>query len=311
MIVNLVSGPVPPMLATAVPEVFDSPDYLYEPKWDGYRAIAFLDRSTSLQSRRLRDMTGEFPELKGMNQSLRAGQATLDGEIVSFSEGRPSFQALQHRSGRVVYIAFDILCVDYEAVTGRPLSERKALLEQVVETGDAVAVPECCRGTGKALFDAVSREGLEGIVAKRAGSPYVPGERSRDWLKVKVKRTVDCVIGGISRGVGTAVGSVALGLYEEGALLYVGHAGTGFNEAERQEILRSVRAADGPPFAIEGRGLPAELRQTAWVRPDLVCEVCYTEMTRDLKLRHPSFVRLRSDKSPSDCTLDQIGGGAH
>lgn len=304
---NAADGPIPPMLAIPHDRPFDSPRHFFELKWDGYRAIAFLDQRTRLQSRRLRDITGEFPELGRLNGRLVREQATLDGEIVAMRDGKPDFQSLQHRRGPAVFVVFDILSVDGQAVIQRPLSERKELLASAVREGEGLVVAAFFPREGKALFRAATVRGLEGIVAKDADSPYVPGGRTSHWLKVKVRRTVDCVIGGVLRGVGGPLGSLALGLYCGPDLLYVGNVGTGFSEEEREALVSVLEFSEEAPFRVPGRRLPPELRGALWVKPDRVCEVSYTEMTDDFRLRHPSYLRLRGDKLSTECTFRQLG----
>ncbi|MCR4398243.1 MAG: non-homologous end-joining DNA ligase [Firmicutes bacterium] len=303
-----VNGPLEPMLATPCAEPFDSPDYYFEPKWDGYRAVAFLGDATVLQSRRLKDITPEFPSLGRLHAALRHRSATLDGEVVVIRRGKPSFQALQRGGGRPVYVAFDLLSVNGRGLLDVPLGERKSMLDAALHDTGEVALSPYFRGRGRALFREMAGRGLEGIVAKRVDSPYLPGRRTSYWLKIKVRRVADCVIGAVSRGVGHFVGSLALGLYSAEELVYVGRAGTGLNERERVALWESLTRADGPPFHFPSGRIPTELRGAVWVVPDTVCEISFAEVTDDLALRHASYVRLRRDKSPAECTLDQLTG---
>ncbi len=306
-----INGPIPPMLAIPGEMAFDSPEHLFEIKWDGYRAIAFLGTETRLQSRRLRNITGEFPELADLHSWVCGGRVTLDGEIVVMKGGRPDFQALQGREGRPIYVAFDILAMNGVSLVDRPLVERKRMLtagvrSTTVGAGGGIIVTPFFPGRGVLLFEAAVERGLEGIVAKSAASPYLPGARTAHWKKIRRRRTVDCVIGGVSGGAGSPLGSLALGLFAGRELIYVGHVGTGFSEDERIDLLRSFTFTSGIPFTIETHRLPLEFRNTRWVKPDIVCEVSYTEITGGLRLRHPSYQRLRRDKPPSECTFDQI-----
>ncbi|MGE5543101.1 MAG: ATP-dependent DNA ligase, partial [Bacillota bacterium] len=236
-----VNGPIAPMLATPVEKAFDSLEYLFEIKWDGYRAIAFLGSETRLQSRRLRDITGEFPDLGNLHRSFPGTSMTLDGEIVVMKGGRPDFQALQHRQGPAIYVAFDILALNGEGLLDHPLVERKRMLAAAVKAAavggdERITVAPFFPGAGVSLFEAAAERGLEGIVAKSGGSPYLPGARTAYWKKVRCKRTVDCVIGGVSSGAGSPLGSLALGLYAGHNLIYTGHTGTGFSDREREQL---------------------------------------------------------------------------
>ncbi|NPV70920.1 MAG: ATP-dependent DNA ligase [Firmicutes bacterium] len=308
--IDPVSGPVPPMLATPVEKPFDSPDYAFELKWDGYRAIAFVGardgRGVTLQSRNLRDITSEFPGLAGIHRRISGGRATLDGEIVVMKGGRPSFQALQHREEPPVYVAFDILSLNGKSLLEQPFGERRRVLEDSVQPGGDIILSSTFEREGVRLYETASERGLEGIVAKRLDSPYVPGRRSSYWLKIKARRAADCVIGGINRGVGTPVGSLAVGLYDGDELIYVGSVGAGLTDAVRLDLLSRLKAAEAPPFSFGRRGIPREVRGAFWVGPDTVCEVGYAEMTKDLRLRQPSYLRLREDKHPRECDFVQI-----
>jgi len=310
---------IAPMLATAADEPFDSPAFSYEPKWDGVRTLAFVDGGVvRLQTRNLLDCTAQYPEVHGIAEALTgAYQAILDGEIVALDEkGVPSFQRLQprmhvrdesavkrlRRSAPVRYQVFDVLWIDGEDLARRPLRERQRRLEEVITPMGAIGRAEPFIGTGRALFEAVREQGLEGIVAKRLDSPYTFG-RSAAWIKVKSQRTIDCVIGGWTMGQGgrqSTLGSLLLGVYRDGTLTPVGHVGTGFDEKTLKDLLAKLSERESPtcPF-----GPAPRVNQPArWCLPELVCEVHYTELTKDGTLRHPTFRGLRSDIDPRDCT---------
>lgn len=316
-----------PMLASDGGEAFDDPGWLFEVKWDGVRAVATVVRphagpaSTTLVTRQGNDVTTGYPELDGLWERVLARNAVLDGEIVAFdAHGRPSFQRLQQRMHvrdphqvkrlqervPVVYMVFDVLAVDGEPLIDLPLVERLACLDDLLVAGDRVQRSEGVQGAGCALYEAVRDRGLEGVLAKRAASVYRPGKRSRDWLKLKVRHRVDVVIGGWQTGEGArggTIGSLLLGLYDEGDLRYVGKVGTGFDDAElvrMQEHLRE-RATATRPFA--GREGP---RAANWVRPELVCTVEYSEVTEGLHLRAPSYKGLRPDVDPRECVIEDI-----
>lgn len=331
------------MLGATAPRPFDSPDFLFEVKWDGYRAVAFLGGGrTRLQSRNLRDLTPHYPTLSGLHLLYPDRRLVLDGEVVAFSRGKPDFGRLQRGEGPFTYVAFDLLYVDGESFLRRPLTERRGALAALL--GEAGAAPrgageggapslaqgplpvpillsEAFPVNGVSLFQAAKRLDLEGIMAKRATSPYRPGVRSEDWLKVKNTKTMECVIAGYTRGDGFAhVGSLVLGAHQtppqatpneaaqkgnagDYGLVYVGNAGTGFTGEEVTRILGLMHPlAPGSPCPLPN--VPAALRREAvWVQPELVCEIEFTELTADRRLRHPTYRGLRWDKSPGECVL--------
>jgi len=314
---------VPPMMAVAADEPFDSPDFVYEPKWDGVRTLAFVDGGeVRLQTRNLLDCTKQYPEATQVAEALTGGyQAIVDGEIVALDpKGVPSFQRLQprmhqtddsairklRRSTPVVYEAFDILYLDGEDLTRRPLRERLAKLDAALTPMGAIRRSEGFVGTGLALFAAAREQGLEGIVAKRLDSVYVPGARSPAWVKIKAFRSMDCVIGGWTEGQGgraKTLGALLLGVYRDGKLQPVGHVGTGFDERTLRDLLGMLEKHESPtsPFAT-----PPRVNQPArWCLPELVCEVAYGEITRDGTLRHPTYRGLRPDVDPKDCTGEE------
>ncbi len=312
---------ITPMLATATSQPFDSPEWAFEPKWDGVRTIAFVDGAVvRLQSRNLRDVTGQYPEveLACAHALTGAHRAILDGEIVALDPGgRPSFQLLQPRMHAnaaavarlrklgppVFYYVFDLLWVDGEELVARPLRERAKRLREVLEAMGAVRLSEAIPTDGVALFDAVREHGLEGVIAKRFDAPYVQG-RSTLWLKVKAKRTTDCVIGGWTEGSGgreKALGALLLGVYDESGVevRYVGHVGTGFDEATMKMLLAELRERETKrsPFTT----VPKPNAPAHWARPELVCAVEFTEWTAEGNIRHPSYKGLRQDIDPTEC----------
>ena len=236
-----------PMLATLVDEPFDDPDWLFEIKWDGYRAIAFVESdSLRLVSRNQNDLTKAYPELQEIPQHIRASTAILDGEIVALDEqGRPSFGLMQQRTGvgeggrrirrtrddiPVVYYVFDLLYLDGYNLMRVELEKRKELLASILAVNDGLRFSDHYVGRGIDLFPAAAGRGLEGIVAKQRRSSYLP-KRSQEWLKIKITRRQECVIGGYTdpRGSRENFGSLVLGLYDDhGRLIHVGHAGSGF-----------------------------------------------------------------------------------
>jgi len=311
-----------PMMASLTAAPFDDDGWLFEVKWDGHRCLANLGRATRLTSRTARDMTGQFPELIDLHRQLAARNAVVDGEIVALDrDGRPSFERMQDRFHRapeelarnkgrvpVQFIAFDLLWLDGEPLLDLPLTERRARLAEVlVETRD-VRLSQVVHGRGVDFFEQARGLGLEGVVAKRAASPYRPGTRSHDWRKIKALRRQDCVIVGWTPGQGqrgTTLGALLLAVSDGGRLRYAGNVGTGFTQAFLADLLPALveREVAEPRF----EGAP-RLRGARFVRPELVCEVEYLKWTDDGKLRAASFKGLRPDKPPSDCVREDPVG---
>jgi bifunctional non-homologous end joining protein LigD len=314
---------IQPMLASVVEKPFDDPNWLFEIKWDGYRAIAFIENSkVRLVSRNQNDLTPRYPELRELANFLTAKSAILDGEVVVLDEqGRSSFSLMQQRTGirshgrqatprselPALYYAFDLLYLDGYDLRRVALEERKRVLKEVLTAGEIIRYSDHYAGQGIALFDAAKQKGLEGILAKHRGSTYEE-RRSREWLKIKITQTVDCVIGGYTDPEGTRqyFGSLVLGLYDKKKkLIHVGQAGTGFDHALLKEIsgiLKPIETSKNP-FAN-----PVEAHNVHWVKPLRVAEVKFSEWTHEtgeggLKLRAPVFMGLREDKSPGECTF--------
>jgi bifunctional non-homologous end joining protein LigD len=306
-----------PMMAVLTSQPFDDDEWLFEVKWDGHRCLANLGTSTRLTSRTTRDMTAQFPELIDMHRQLAARNAVVDGEIVALDrDGRPSFERMQDRFHRtpeelarnkgrvpVQFLAFDLLWLDGRSLLDLPLLERRARLAEVlVETRD-IRLSQVVEGAGRDFFDQVKALKLEGIVAKRAASPYRPGTRSHDWRKIKALCLQDCVIVGWTPGKGgrsATLGSLLLAVYDDGRLRYAGNVGTGFTHAFLADLLARLEElqVDKPHFeGFEGTLRP---RGARFVRPELVCEVEYLKWTQDDKLRAASFKGLRPDKLPTD-----------
>jgi DNA ligase D-like protein (predicted ligase) len=307
---------IKPMLAESLREPFDSPDHVFEVKWDGTRAIAFVRGGAHrFQNRRFNDITSRYPELRVRTRK----DAILDGEVVILADGIPSFERLQereHTGDRIridylakrmpaTYVAFDVLYVEKEDVTGLPLERRKELLQDLLVQEGNVAISEMIDARGVDFFRAVVDRGLEGIIAKRKGSRYHMGKRTRDWIKIKKSIHLDCIVCGITQGSGeraSTFGALVLGVYRGGEVSYVGRVGTGFDEATRREILERLRpfAADSCPF----REVP-EMEDPVgfWARPGLVCEVRFLEWSKEGHMRAPAFGRVRADKDPRECVV--------
>ena len=297
------------MLATLVDAPFDDDEWLFEIKWDGYRAVCTIDDKgrLTLSSRNDIDLLARFPVMDALAEAFSSVPIVVDGEIVSLdAKGRSEFQRLQEyqqSQSPLTYVAFDLLYADGRDLRKTPLEERKALLERMIADDDLVLYSKHVVGNGTAFFDAAKKGGLEGIVGKKRSSPYQE-RRSRDWVKIKAQLEAEFVVGGWTdpRGSRKGFGALLLGAHDGGKLRYVGSVGTGFNQktlaalhARLQKIARKTS-----PFAT-----PVDVREaTHWVKPELVVQVRYTELTRDLQLRHPAYLGERFDKPAEDVTLE-------
>jgi len=314
-----------PMLATSVEDPFDDPAWLYEIKWDGYRAVAFIQNGKlRLVSRTQNDLTAQFAELKDIPKFVKAKTAVLDGEIVALdTDGRSSFSLMQQRTGirkwgqrvagnpeiQVLYYAFDLIYFDGHDLRRLPLEQRKQALATLVVAAGPLRISDHF-DQGKALFAAAKQQGLEGILAKKRDSCYEE-KRTRDWLKIKITDTIDCVIGGYTEPEGTRqyFGSIVLGLYnKKKQLIHVGQAGTGFTQATLKDHWKKLEKLKitHNPFHSQVEAL----RKVHWVKPELVAEIKFTEWTHEsedggMKLRAPVFLRLRDDKKPEQCVLER------
>jgi DNA ligase D-like protein (predicted ligase) len=305
---------IKPMLAQ-IAEPFDSEDFWFELKLDGSRTLAFIGEKLRLQNRRLLDITHRYPELT-LKDDVDAREAILDGEIIVTKGGKPDFRMLQTREHvgeelriellsqtmPATFIAFDLLYLNGKPLIDLPLVERRAKLEEIVAESSRLLLSRYVETYGKRYFEEVKRLGLEGAMAKRKQSTYQMGKRSRDWLKLKAIKTADVVIVGYTPGEGWRseyFGALAIGAYREGKLEFMGKVGTGFDESSLKSIssLLKARTADVKPVEAEP---PYEVR---WVKPELVCEVRFMEVTPDLKLRAPVFRRFRNDKAPEECEI--------
>ena len=314
----------------------DDEGWAYEVKWDGIRALAFADGgSWSMQSRRLEDVTPRYPELEPIAKQLGKRSAVLDGEVVALDEqGRARFQLIQARMGLtspamvkartkqqpVDFVIFDLLHLDGRRVRDLPYTDRRELLLELGLEGERWRTPRHRLGGGAELLEAARRQGLEGIVAKRCDSPYRPGKRGGEWIKARVWRRQEFVIGGHIPGEGKRadrVGSLLVGYYDERAselrkgssqrLVFAGGVGSGLKEADLQlltEELRRLHRADSPFEVGAPRGPKA--RFAVWCEPELVCEVSWTEFTREGTLRQPAFKGMRDDKDPREVVREDM-----
>jgi bifunctional non-homologous end joining protein LigD len=306
---------IEPMTARLVPQLPSGGEWIYEVKFDGYRALIVKDGvSVQIRSRNDNDLTATYPGIEAAARRLAVESTVLDGEIVAVdAQGRPSFQALQHRRGFAGYVpvfyAFDLLHVDGEELTRRPLEERRALLPSLLE-GSGILMSESLSGSVDEIIAAVGGLGLEGVIAKRRDSTYNAGLRASAWLKLKLDRQQELVIGGYRPG-GHGIDALVVGYYEGRELRFAGKVRAGFTPVVRRELFATLQplAADRCPFADlpsvkTGRwegGITAEqMHEMRWVRPSLVAQVRFVEFTADGRLRHPSFLGLRTDKRPKD-----------
>jgi len=304
---------IEPMAATLAGSPPRGDDWLFEVKWDGVRAIAFVDHEeVRLQARSGLRSERQYPELAVIHHQIAARQAVLDGEIaVLDAKGVSRFHLIQPRiansdpnsvahlarSTPVVYFVFDLLYLDGYDLRGVALAQRRELIEAVVTPGGVLRVSEAFPGAGEEMLAAARENGLEGIIAKHASSVY-ESRRSREWVKIKIVTEQEFVIGGFTapQGDRSHFGALVLGVYDEGKLRWVGNVGTGFD----QKMLAAIHArlepliAERCPFAER----PTPDRGMTWVKPELVCQVKYTEWTQDQRLRAPVFLGLRNDVDP-------------
>lgn len=299
------------MLATLSKELVTGPEWIYEEKYDGIRAVAYRDdERVRLLSRTGQDLTAGFPAVVDALRDLPDPDFVLDGELVVFDpSGVSRFQLLQRRGidtgTRTVYVIFDCLRSQGRDVLRRPLEERRERLLELVpkRVGPLMPSRRLPRDGEKAL--AIAREkAWEGIIAKIASSPYEPGIRSRAWVKVKVRGESEFVIGGYTppQGSRAELGALLVGLYDRGKLRYTGKVGTGYTQEKLRDLgakLKRLRA-DASPFYP-----PPRVAGAVWVKPRLVAQLAYAEWTADGKLRQPAFLGLRTDKKPEECTWDR------
>ena len=327
------------MLAEPRDEAFSKPGWVFEPKLDGYRALATHDGGdAALKSRNGNDLTPSFPDVARAVRALPVPRAVIDGELVILDgQGRPNFQALQKR-GRLsraidvrraaaespaVFYAFDLLGFEDRDLRALPLIERKRILRMLLPPLGPIRYVDHFETEGTALMQHVTGLGLEGIVGKKANAAY-KGGRSPHWVKIRAERTADFVVVGFTAPKGTrgGFGALQLGDWVEGELVYAGRAGSGFSEKQLREVRKELEASarktppcNGPiPWPLEGRP-PAkrpipDARDSTWVEPSVVCEVKFKEWTEEGLLRQPVFVRFRDDKAPEDCLRQQaLAGG--
>jgi len=296
------------MLATLASAVPKGPRWTFEEKYDGIRALAYRQKGrVRLWSRNELDLTAGFPDVAEAVAKLPGDDLVLDGELVIFdAKGVSRFQLLQRRGsgGRAAYAAFDLLERDGRSLLRRPLAERRAQLEEVLKEGDELRLSRRMGRNGAAAYATAAKKGWEGIIAKDETSTYEPGVRSRAWLKVKVRKESEFVVGGYTAPAGARqhLGALLVGLYDGVDLRYVGKVGSGYTGesladlAKRLEPLRTAMS----PFSDAPR-----MKDATWVRPKLVAQLAFAEWTADDKLRQPVFLGLRRDKAPRECRWDE------
>ncbi len=306
-----------PMLATAIDAPFDDPKWLFELKWDGYRALVRIERDGSVEitSRNGTDFTAKFSELGALADGFVERPLIIDGEIVVLDDdGRPSFGALQERLDRfgranpskrpVTFVAFDVLYGNGRDLREEPLEKRKAALEAMLTGRGPVMFSKHVIGEGTALYEVAKSRDLEGIVGKLRASPYV-SRRSREWVKVKAQRRQEVAIAGWTeaRGSRKHFGALLAAVYEDGKLVYAGLVGTGFDAKKLAAVAKALAPLERKtsPFATP----PKTDTRPHWVTPTLVAEVTFTEWTRDGNMRHPVFVALRADKAAHDIVRER------
>jgi len=314
--------PIKPMMAKTG-DPFDSDNHFFEVKWDGLRALLFLQNGKlELQNRNLRDVTGSYPEIQSVAKKIRANKAIIDGEVVVLSKkGTPDFGRLQNRFGiedpkrvetarsanPVTYVAFDLLHLNGKDVIKNQLEIRKTTLRNLIEEGPHLLYGDHVETEGLQYYSEALKLGFEGTVGKEKHSPYLPGTRSSFWIKSKGSRTLDAIVVGYIQGEGmrkTTFGSLVMAMYDDQRkLVHVGNVGGGFDDKtlimlkpKLEKLVVKKPIITGPVEA------PSPI---TWVKPSIVCEIIYANITADRKLRFPRFNRLRTDKMPEECVLDE------
>ena len=307
-----------PMLAKTAQTPFSSKNWIFEVKWDGIRAIAYINEELSIRSRNQKELKTVFPELQELKNLV--SNAVLDGEIIVMKDENVDFQLLlkrmqatgsreiQHLQQKypVLYILFDILEKDGKSLVDKPLMERKKILKETVKEGKNVILSVFAEDKGEAYYQASLEKGLEGIIAKNKISIYTPGNRSDSWLKIKKSKECDCVIFGYTQGTGNredTFGALILGLYDNETPVFVGKVGTGFNQKMLNDFYKKFQNLRVEQKTLQDVDIPDKI---SWIKPVLVCKVGYQIVTSDGKLRMPRFLGLRSDKDPLECKLEQI-----
>ena len=307
---------VKPMLATLVDKPFDSEGWSYEVKWDGFRTLSYLEKGdVEIRSRNNKDFNKKFYPIYDALKEWKI-DAVFDGEITVLNEkGVPDFNALQvwrsEADGQLVYYLFDVLWLNGYDLMGSPLSERRKVLQQIIQKSDFLRLSENFAVTGTEFFQLADKMGLEGIIAKKNDSPYMPNTRSKQWLKIKTQKHQEAVIAGYTKNENSSkkFSALLMGIYEGKELVFIGPVGTGFDSKTQAELLEKMKplVTDKCPFKeVPDYNKPSRFRpdppkaEVTWLKPKLVAEVTYRATTNDGSMRHPSFKGLREDKSPKD-----------
>ena len=303
----MIGRPPKPMKAVTGTLPPDDAGWGYEIKWDGFRALTVIDgERVRVYSTNGIDVTAKRHELTPIHQGLHGDQAVLDGEMLAMDDnGRFRFELLQAGEAPVTYLVFDILELQGQDVIALPYEDRRRLLDQAVEPGANWLLSPWQVGGGAVLLEASREQGLEGVMAKRLDSPYLPGRRSPAWRKIKNRHRQELVVGGWTSGTGnraSTFGALLVGYYDGGVLRYGGGVGTGFTEATLASLTPRLKALTIADCPFDPRPTPTQLRHQRphWLQPTLVCEVEFAEWTHDGIVRHASFLGLREDKNPAD-----------
>lgn len=297
-----------PMLAGGTSRPFNDDDWLFEVKWDGYRCLAYLESggdnspSAYLDSRNGKPLLGQFPSLSCMSSRLKCENALLDGEIVTLESGRVSFSRLRQGSPPVSFVAFDLLWMDGVPLLDMPLYHRKERLAQAMDWGDVAVLSEAVESCGKVLFDWVKERDMEGAMAKRKDSVYLPGERSSCWLKIRNYHEEAFWVVGYAPSPGRRIGSLLLALKDGEGFRYVGRVSSGLNQDFEDELSSLIDppgsgdASAGIPKGLFPQPSKADQKDVSWIAPFFGVGVRFTEITKDGRLRHPVFREvIRSD----------------
>jgi bifunctional non-homologous end joining protein LigD len=302
---------IPPMMAESAKAPFDSPDWIFEIKLDGYRAITVFDSAGKphFWSRNGLPLEDKFPAIANAVGKLKLRSTVLDGEVVAVDEnGIPRFQLLQRfqkqPTAPTLYFVFDILRYKGDDLTAKPVMERRTILERILKPAAGIQLGTYVEAEGKALFQLTKEKGMEGIIAKRKDSLYRPGKRTSDWLKIKARLQQEFVVSGFTAPKGSRkhLGAVVLGAYTKGKLRHYGYAGSGFTEKGLKDAVDRMKPLfiDKCPFV----NPPNIKEKIQWLRPKLVCEVEYAELTADDQLRQTTFLGWRDDKKAQEVVLE-------
>jgi len=307
-----------PMLAKETKAPFSSKDWIFEIKWDGIRAISYIYDNFSIRSRNQKELKNNFPELKELKNLTR--NVVLDGEIIVMKGGKVDFQTILKRiqlvsnqeiedmahKFPVTYMVFDILEKEKEPLLHIPLIDRKIILKETVKEGKHIVISEYIEEKGEIYYNAVLKNGLEGLMAKKRQSIYEPGVISSNWLKIKEIKSCDCIICGYTIGKGNrkdTFGALILAVFDKDELVNIGKVGTGFTQIDLKKLRKLFTSLETREKTIKNFVNSEEI---IWLKPQLVCQIKYQSVTDTHKLRAPRYQGLRIDKLPKECTLEQI-----